>query len=81
MSGWGREGIALISGLIFLAITVVLVSVALMVSISNRRLSSDYLRTTEAQIAADAGLERAIYEVWFSPNLEGEIYPMIFNLP
>lgn len=41
-----------------------------MVAASNRRLSADYLRTIEAQFAADAGLERAVYETWFKPQLE-----------
>ncbi len=81
MSGRGRgQGIALISGLIFLVITVVLVSIALMVSTSNRRLSGDNLRTIEAQMAADAGLERAIYEAWFKPNLENGDLPQDFQL-
>ena len=79
----GREhgrGVALISGLIFLAITVIFVSTALLVSISNRRLSSDNVRTIEAQLAADAGLERAIYEAWFKPNLENGQLPDGFQI-
>jgi hypothetical protein len=74
------RGVALISGLIFLAITVIFVSTALLVSTSNRRLSGDNVRTISAQLAADAGLERAIYEVWFKPNLEDGQLPNHFQL-
>jgi hypothetical protein len=81
MLGRGRgQGIALMGGLIFLAITVVSVSIALLVSTSNRRLSADHARTIEAQLAADAGLERAIYETWFKPNLTGGDLPENFQL-
>lgn len=80
MRGWGSAGIALISGLIFLAITVILVAASLLVSTSNRRLSGDYARTMEAQLAAEAGLERAIYEAWFKPHVEDGDLPEDFQL-
>ncbi len=61
-----RQGIALVSSLIFLMVIVVLISISLLVSTSNNRLSGDSLRTYQAQLAADAGLQRVIAESWFN---------------
>jgi septum formation inhibitor MinC len=61
-----QQGIALISSLIFLMVIVVLISISLLVSTSNNRLSGDSLRTYQAQLAADAGLQRVIAESWFN---------------
>jgi hypothetical protein len=61
-----QRGIALISSLVFLLVIVVLVSTALLVSTSNNRLSGDSLRTYQAQLAAEAGLQRVIAESWFT---------------
>jgi hypothetical protein len=61
-----RQGIALVTGLIFLMVTAVLVSIALLVSTSNSRLSGDSLRSYQAQLAAEAGLQRVIAESWFT---------------
>jgi hypothetical protein len=67
-----REGVALVTALIFLAVVVVFVSTALLVSTSNRKLSGDNLRTYQAQLAAEAGLQRVIAESWFTPYEESE---------
>jgi hypothetical protein len=69
---WLREGVALVTALIFLAVVVVFVSTALLVSSSNRKLSGDNLRTYQAQLAAEAGLQRVIAESWFAPYEESE---------
>ncbi|MGL4612100.1 MAG: hypothetical protein ACRCYY_20885 [Trueperaceae bacterium] len=61
-----HQGIALVSALIFLAVLVVFVSTALLVSTSNQRLSGDNLRTYQAQLAAEAGMQRVIAETWFT---------------
>jgi septum formation inhibitor MinC len=61
-----QRGIALVSSLIFLMVIVVLISISLLVSTSNNRLSGDSLRTYQAQLAADAGLQRVIAESWFT---------------
>ena len=67
-----REGVALVTALIFLAVVVVFVSTALLVSTSNRKLSGDNLRTYQAQLAAEAGLQRVVAESWFTPYEESE---------
>lgn len=67
-----REGVALVTALIFLAVVVVFVSTALLVSTSNRKLSGDNFRTYQAQLAAEAGLQRVIAESWFTPYEESE---------
>jgi Tfp pilus assembly protein PilX len=67
-----REGVALVTALIFLAVVVVFVSTALLVSTSNRKLSGNNLRTYQAQFAAEAGLQRVIAESWFIPYKESE---------
>lgn len=66
----GRQGIALVAVLILLAVTVAFLTVALKVSGSNQRTSSDNLRTYQAQLAAEAGLQRVIAESWFTPYEE-----------
>lgn len=66
------EGVALVTALIFLAVVVVFVSTALLVSTSNRKLSGDNFRTYQAQLAAEAGLQRVIAESWFTPYEESE---------
>ena len=60
-----RRGVALVSTLAFLAVIVIFVSVAVTVALSNNRLSGDSFRTYQAQLAADAGLQRVIAESWF----------------
>jgi hypothetical protein len=67
-----REGVALVTVLIFLAVVVAFVSTAVLVSTSNRKLSGDNLRTYQAQLAAEAGLQRVVAESWFTPYEESE---------
>jgi Tfp pilus assembly protein PilX len=59
-----KRGIALVSTLVFMFIVVILVSVAALTSLSNRRNAQDALRTSQAQLAAEAGLERALAWLW-----------------
>ncbi len=65
-----QQGVALISALIFLVISVVFVGTALLVSSSNKRLSTNNLNTTKAQLAAEASIERLIYEIWYSETVQ-----------
>jgi len=59
-----KRGIALVSILVFMFIVVILVSIAALTSLSNRRNAQDALRTSQAQLAAEAGLERALAWLW-----------------
>jgi hypothetical protein len=72
-----RRGAALVVALMFLAIIVMLVAIGLQVSTSNWRLSSDNIHTYQAQLAAEAGLQRVVAESWFEPYeaSEGEDVP------
>lgn len=45
-------------------IVIILVSIATLTSLSNRRNAQDALRTSQAQFAAEAGLERALARLW-----------------
>lgn len=45
-------------------IVIILVSVATLTSLNNRRNAQDALRTSQAQFAAEAGLERAVARLW-----------------
>jgi hypothetical protein len=74
-----QRGIALVSSLIFLMVIVVLVSIGLLVSTSNSRLSADSLRTYQAQLAAEAGLQRVVAESWFSAHDTDDV-PADFQL-
>jgi Tfp pilus assembly protein PilX len=60
-----KKGIALVTALIFTVIIVVLVTVASIASLSNRRSAADNLRTSQAQFDAEAGLDRAVDETWY----------------
>jgi hypothetical protein len=68
----GQQGIALVAVLVLLAVTVVFLAIALKVSGSNHKTSSDNLRTYQAQLAAEAGLQHVIAESWFTPYEESE---------
>lgn len=57
-------GIALISALIFMFIVVVFLSIIINNAVSNQRNASDFLRTSQAQFAAEAGLDDAVAAVW-----------------
>lgn len=58
------RGLALVSTLVFMFIVIVLVSIAMLSSLNNRRNAQDALRTSQAQFAAEAGLERAVARLW-----------------
>ncbi|GIW28815.1 MAG: hypothetical protein KatS3mg070_2178 [Meiothermus sp.] len=58
------RGVALVSTLVFMFIVIILVSIASLTSLSNRRNAQDALRTSQAQFAAEAGLERAVARLW-----------------
>lgn len=60
-----KKGIALVTALIFTVIIVVLVTIAFIASLSNRRSATDNLRTSQAQFDAEAGLDRAVDETWY----------------
>lgn len=60
----GQEGFALPTALAFVVITGILVGTTLLVGSTQQRLSSDFMRTTQAQYAAEAGIERASEEVF-----------------
>lgn len=54
----------MVSTLVFMFIVIILVSIATLTSLSNRRNAQDALRTSQAQFAAEAGLERAVARLW-----------------
>ena len=60
----GNRGITLVSTLVFMFIVVILVSISTLTSLNNRRNAQDALRTSQAQFAAEAGLERAVARLW-----------------
>ncbi len=70
-----KQGIALISALIFLVITIVFVSTALLVSSANKRQTRNTLVTTQAQFAAEAGIERLIHDIWYGETANSVILP------
>jgi hypothetical protein len=59
-----NQGMAIVSALGFLVITVIFVGAAMMMGVSNRRLSADSYQATRAQYAAEAALDRAVYEAY-----------------
>ncbi|RMH58635.1 MAG: hypothetical protein D6684_00590 [Deinococcus-Thermus bacterium] len=59
------RGITLVSTLVFLFIVVIVVSIAALTSLSNRRNAQYALRTSQAQFIAEAGLERAVVRFWY----------------
>lgn len=67
-------GIALVSALIFMFIVVVFLSIVVNSAVSNQRNASDFLRTSQAQFAAEAGLDDAVAAVWH--RLWGGIPPI-----
>lgn len=58
------KGITLVSTLVFMFIVIILVSISTLTSLNNRRNAQDALRTSQAQFAAEAGLERAVGRLW-----------------
>lgn len=58
------SGFAMVTSLIFLVIIVGIVGIATTISFTNRRLSANNVQTLQAQLAAEAGVEKVIYETW-----------------
>ena len=69
----GSSGVALISALGFLVVTGIMVAIALSLSASERRISGNNLRTLQAQYAAEAGVERAVFETYFVREDDAEL--------
>lgn len=57
-------GFALVTALSFVIIIGVVVGTALYLSATNRRLSAETVRTTQAQYAAEAGIEQVVRTYW-----------------
>jgi hypothetical protein len=58
------KGITLFPTLVFIFTVIILVTVATLPPLNNRRNAQDALRTSQAQFAAEAGLERAVARLW-----------------
>lgn len=58
------SGVALVSALIFMFIVVIFLSIVVTNSINSQRNATDSLRTSQAQFAAEAGLDDAVATVW-----------------
>lgn len=58
------QGFALVTALSFVIIIGVVVGTALYLSATNRRLSAETVRTTQAQYAAEAGIELVVKKYW-----------------
>jgi type II secretory pathway pseudopilin PulG len=59
-----RSGFALIGALFAVLIIALLVTIASSVSVGNMRNARDNVKTYQAQLAAEAGLDHAVYKVW-----------------
>ncbi len=62
-----RRGIALVTVLSLMVVIFSIVTVASLVALNNRRSSSDNLVTSQAQYAAEAGIEQAIFQAFYFP--------------
>ncbi len=60
-----QAGFALVAAISFVVIVGVLVGTALFLATTNRRLSNDLVRTTQAQYVAEAGVERVVRDYWY----------------
>lgn len=69
-SGRRKQGIALITAIAFLVITVALVGTALVVTAINLRLSRSNSQTIQTQLAAESGIDAAIARVWHGAALQ-----------
>ncbi|MDX2005806.1 MAG: hypothetical protein SFU83_11060 [Meiothermus sp.] len=59
-----RQGIALIAALVFAFIIFIMVAIGTVSSYSNRENAAAALNTTRAQLAAEAGLDKAVDMIW-----------------
>jgi hypothetical protein len=62
-----RQGIALVTVLIMLVMMVTLVSVTSLLALNNRRTTADTITSSQAQYAAEAGVEMALKRVYWDP--------------
>lgn len=60
-----ETGIALVTVLVMIVLVAVLVSITSILAIGNGRTSTDTLLGSKAQYAAEAGMENAIYQVFY----------------
>lgn len=67
-----RQGIAMLTAMVFLAIMMAIVGIGTVVGLSNYRLAKDNKATIQAEHAADSAIERAIFEFWHIPNHHAE---------
>jgi Tfp pilus assembly protein PilX len=64
--GQSRQGgIALVTGLIFLVFVSLVVGTTLMISATNSRATGDQYKTTQAQYAAEAGIEKVVQQYYY----------------
>lgn len=59
-----QQGVALIAALAFLVITMALIGTAMLVSLSDIRLSTSNTRTIQAQFAAEAAIDETVLTLW-----------------
>lgn len=59
-----QQGVALIAALAFLVITMALIGTAMLVSLSDVRLSTSNTRTIQAQFAAEAAIDETVLTLW-----------------
>lgn len=72
-----QKGVALVSALVFLVITVIFVGTALLVSSANRRLSATNVAVAKAQLNAEAAIEQLIYDIWYSDTVLDDNKPYL----
>jgi hypothetical protein len=60
------QGIALVTVLILLVVTITLVSTASLLALGNRRSSTDNLLTIKAQYAAESGIEETLNKLFYA---------------
>ncbi len=63
-----QQGIALVTVLSLMVVLVSVVAISSLLALSNRRSSSDSVISTRAQYAAEAGIEQALYQIYYVPE-------------
>ncbi len=59
-----QKGIAMIAALGFMMITLAFIGTLLVVNISNKRLNAYNMQSTQAQLAAEAGIDQSVFTLW-----------------
>ncbi len=59
-----QKGIAMIAALGFMIITVAFIGTLLTVNVSNKRLTAYNIQTIQTQLAAEAGIDQAVFALW-----------------